>query len=271
MSNSTPKGRTLVNALGIPGIVLMIWLGEIYFALFISIVIVLSLKEFYSLYRDKGIYASLPMGLVGSTFFVWFYYTEPYLNMLAFIQLAIAFLILLLTFELFGKKINPAANIAYTIFGIAYIPMLLGSLIALRKIDMTYETYYTLTVIVSIWICDSAAFGFGVKWGKKKIFPRVSPNKSIVGSVAGFLSVLIFFYVLAHLGLPSPDFSLQDIIIFSIIVGVFGQLGDFMESLFKRDAGVKDSSTFLLGHGGVLDRFDSLIFAAPLTYFYLLF
>ncbi len=271
MSEISPKGRTFVNALGIPGILLMIWLGGIYFFLFITVVLVLALKEFYSLYRIKGIYASFPMGLVGSAFFIWFYYTEPYLNMLAFVQLAIAFITLVLLFELFSNKVNPAANVAYTIFGVTYIPLLLGTLIALRQIDMTYGTYYTFAVFLSIWLCDSAAFGFGMKWGKKKIFPRVSPNKSWIGSVAGFFSVLIFFHVLAYFHLPSADFTFQDVIVFSIISGVFGQLGDLIESLFKRDAGVKDSGAFLMGHGGVLDRFDSLILAAPLTYFYLLF
>lgn len=271
MTDISPKGRKLINALGIPGILLMIWLGGFYFSIFITVVVVLALKEFYSLYRSKGIYASLTMGLVGSVFFVWFYHFEPYLNMLEVIQLVIVFVLLLLIFELFSNKINPVSNLAYTIFGIAYIPMLLGTLIALRQIDMTYGTYYTIAIIVSVWICDSAAFGFGVKWGKKKIFPRTSPNKSIVGSVAGFISVLAFFIILAYFEIPSLVLTMQDVIIFSIISGVFGQLGDFVESLFKRDAGVKDSGTFLLGHGGVLDRFDSLIFAAPLTYFYLHF
>jgi phosphatidate cytidylyltransferase len=271
MSDIPQKGRTLVNALGLPGILLMIWLGGIYFTLFMTLVIVLALKEFYDLYRAKEINASLPLGLAGAAFFIWFYHTAPFWNMLTFLQLAFAFIILALLIELFSKKVNPAANLAYTIFGIAYIPMLLGSLIALRQIDMTYDTYYTFAVFVSVWICDSAAFGIGMKWGKKKIFPRVSPKKSILGSVAGLLSVLIFFYVLTHFHLPSADFSLQDVIVFSIISGVFGQLGDFLESLFKRDVGVKNSGSFLMGHGGVLDRFDSLIFAAPLTYFYFLF
>ncbi len=257
--------------MGIPGILFVIWLGGIYFTIFMSVVIAIALKEFYTLYKSKGIYASFPFGLLGTAFFIWFYHTEPYLNMLAFLQLAFAFVILLLLFELFSKKVNPAANMAYTLFGIAYIPMLLGSLIVLRQIDMTYDTYYTFVVFASVWVCDAAAFGFGRRWGKKKIFPRISPKKSIVGCVAGFLSTIIFLHVLAHLGLPSADFTVQDILVFSIIAGVFGQLGDFIESLFKRDVDVKDSSTFLMGHGGVLDRFDSLIFAAPLTYFYLLF
>lgn len=271
MSDNPLKGRTMVNALGIPGILFMIWLGGIYFTLFMTVVIVMALRELYTMYQEKGIFAALPFGLAGSVFFIWFYHTDPYWNMLAFLQLAFIFIIILLLVELFSNKVNPAANIAFTIFGIAYIPMLLGSLIALRQIDMNYDTHYTLAVFISVWICDSAAFSFGGKWGKKKIFPRVSPKKTIVGSVAGFISALIFFHILAHFHLPSKDFTLQDIIVFSVISGLFGQVGDFLESLIKRDAGVKDSGSFLLGHGGVLDRFDSLIFAAPLTYFYLLF
>ena len=270
MSNSNSKGRTLVNALGIPGILLMIWMGGLYFTAFMTVVIFMSLHEFYTMYNSKGIYPSILMGSVATLFFIWFYHNGPYLNMLAFFQLFFAFMVLLLLFEMFSKKVNPASNISYTLFGVAYIPMLLGALIALRQIDSQYDTYYTLSIFLGVWICDSAAFGFGVKWGNKKIFPRISPKKSIVGSVAGFISVLALFYVLPHFHIPSDHFSFQDVVAFSITTGIFGQLGDFVESMFKRDVGVKDSGSFLLGHGGVLDRFDSLIFAAPLTYFYLL-
>ena len=271
MSDSHSKGRTLVNALGIPGLLLIIWLGGLFFTAFMTLVIFMSLREFYAMYHSKGVYPSMSMGAVSSIFLIWYYHNGPYLNMLTFLQLFFAFITFLLLFEMFSKKVNPASNVSYTLFGIGYIPVLLGSLIALRQIDSSYDTYYTLSVFLGVWICDSAAFGFGMKWGKKKILPRISPKKSIVGSVAGFISSLIFFLSLSYFNYPSADFTLQDVIIFSIITGIFGQLGDFVESMFKRDIGVKDSGTFLLGHGGVLDRFDSLILAAPLTYFYLLF
>lgn len=271
MSEILKKDRTLVNVLGIPGLLFIIWLGGIYFTMFMSVVIFLALKEFYDIYKEKGIYASFPLGLVGAAFFIWFYHTEPYINMLSFLQWVFVFTLFALMAELFSKKDNPASNLAYTLLGIFYIPMLLGSFIAIRQMDMTYSTHFTFVIFLSVWICDSAAFGFGTKWGKKKILPRVSPDKSWVGCIAGFVSVFIFFNILSYFNLPSLDFSIQDIFIFSIISGIFGQLGDFTESLFKRDIGIKDSSTFLLGHGGVLDRFDSLIFVAPLSYFYMVF
>jgi len=161
-------------------------------------------------------------------------------------------------------------NIAITILGVMYVPLLLGSLIALRNLDSTHNTNFTICMILSIWMCDSAAYVFGMKWGKKKILPRVSPNKSWVGCIAGLLSAIVFFFTLSYQGFL-PDLSNLDIVALSIMTGFFGQAGDFAESLIKRDLGVKDSGTILLGHGGVLDRFDSIIFSSPLTYAYLTF
>ena len=271
MSEKSKKGRTFVNALGIPGLLFIIWLGGLYFTIFMSVVIVLALKEFYGITKEKGINASLPFGLVGAAFFIWFYHYEPYINMLSFLQLAFVFILIALMVELFSKKDNSSANLSHTFFGIMYVPMLLGSLIAIRQMDITYSTHFTFAIFLSVWVCDSAAFGFGMKWGKKKILPRISPNKSVVGCIAGLASTFIFFLMLRQFSLPSLDFNFQDVIFFTVITGVFGQMGDFIESMFKREAGVKDSGTFLLGHGGVLDRFDSLILAAPLSYFYMLF
>lgn len=103
---------------------------------------------------------------------------------------------------------------------------------------------------------------------------RVSPKKTVVGCVAGLVLAVLFYLLIWSIGFlessrSSTYLSLIDVLILGFIVGVFGQMGDFVESLIKRDVGVKDSSNFLPGHGGILDRFDSLIVASPLTYLYL--
>jgi phosphatidate cytidylyltransferase len=118
-----------------------------------------------------------------------------------------------------------------------------------------------------IWVCDSAAYYIGSAFGKHKLFPRVSPNKSWEGAIAGFIFAVVTAVAAKYLLL---DYLRTDqAVILGIIVGIFGQLGDLFESLLKRDAGVKDSSNLIPGHGGVLDRFDSLLVVSPLVYLYL--
>ena len=125
---------------------------------------------------------------------------------------------------------------------------------------------------MSVWICDTFAYIFGSKFGKTKILPAVSPNKTWVGSFSGiigsFIVAFCFYYFNDFFGL-SYKFSMSDVIAISVITGFFGQLGDFSESIMKRQVNIKDTGKILLGHGGFLDRFDSIIFAAPLYYIYL--
>ena len=173
--------------------------------------------------------------------------------------------------ELFSDKENSGQNISATMAGILFVPILLGTAIDIRQFDSLMGTQLTLALVLSVWACDSAAFIFGTKFGDRKIFPRVSPNKSWVGSIAGLVASLSVFHLFYHQGWLGDYFSRKDAIVFGIITGIFGQIGDFAESLLKRDADVKDSGTLLQGHGGVLDRFDSLIFATPLTYLYVHF
>ena len=166
---------------------------------------------------------------------------------------------------------NPGQNISATLAGILYVSVLLGTAIDIRQFDHLMDTQLTLALMLSVWTCDSAAFILGTLYGNKKIFPEVSPKKSWVGSISGLIAataVMVLFSIQGWLG---DYFSLNDALVFGLIAGFFGQLGDFTESLLKRDAGVKDSGTLLAGHGGVLDRFDSLIFAMPLSYLYIHF
>ena len=109
----------------------------------------------------------------------------------------------------------------------------------------------------------------GSKFGKHKLFPRVSPNKTVEGTAFGFFFALLTAYISQLTFLP--EISLVDALVIGVICGSFGQASDLIESLFKRDAGVKDASNLIPGHGGVLDRFDSEILVAPVVYFYLRF
>ena len=266
--NQLSTNRTLINVIGIPAILYLLWQGGPAFASFIFLVMMIGLDEFY---RMNTTGRQTPVKLTGYIFtglMAAYYFWLPAITLLQGLSLLTCFIVITLFIEMGRDKLNPTRNMGITILGIMYVPVLLGSVIALRNLDTVYSTYFTISMIVAIWICDSAAFIFGMKWGQKKIFPRVSPNKSWVGSLAGLVSTFVVFYGLHVQGIL-PDLTLLDVAVFSIITGFFGQAGDFAESLLKRDAGVKDSGKLLLGHGGVLDRFDSIIFASPLTYAYL--
>jgi len=266
--NQLSTNRTLINVIGIPAILYLLWRGGLGFALFIFLVMIIGLDEFYRMNTNER---QSPVKLTGYIFtglMAAYYFWLPAITLLQGLSLLACFIIITLFIEMGRDKLNPTRNMGITVLGIMYVPVLLGSVIALRNLDTVYSTYFTVIMVVAIWICDSVAYIFGMKWGQKKIFPRVSPNKSWVGSIAGLVSTFIVFYGLRVQGIL-PDLTLLDVAVFGLITGFFGQVGDFAESLLKRDVGVKDSGKLLLGHGGVLDRFDSITFASPLTYAYI--
>ena len=267
--NQLSNNRTIINVIGIPVITYLLWYGGLPFALFILLVMMIAIYEFYQLTTTKD---QSPLKIFGYLFtflLAAYYYMLPtglYGEPLSYFFSTT--IIILFLFEMRRNIKNSTKNIAITIFGVLYIPLLLGTIIALRNLDSTHHTNFTICMILSIWMCDSAAYVFGLKWGTKKILPRVSPNKSWVGSIAGLSSTFFIFSIFKEQGFL-PNISSIDVFALALITGFFGQAGDFSESLIKRDLGVKDSGKILLGHGGVLDRFDSIIFSSPLTYTYL--
>ena len=212
------------------------------------------------------------------------------LQVLLILMLVILPLVLLL--ELFRNIGSAITNVATTLFGVCYVSLFLGSFIGLRELfvpgDFPFYQYfdvrgvavpdeiaktvyawggYTVSAVLgSIWVCDTAAYFAGRAFGKHRMFERVSPNKTWEGAIAGLVFAVVAFVMARQLFLPY--LSLTSALVCGAIIGLFGQLGDMVESLLKRDAGVKDSSSFIPGHGGVLDRFDSLILVAPIIFFY---
>ena len=185
----------------------------------------------------------------------------------------IVFAVLLV--ELFRNSGSAILNIGSSLLGILYLGLFASTLVFIREYysGNAYEYseggYLIISIMASIWICDSAAFFLGSAFGKNKLFPRVSPNKSWEGAIAGFLFAITA--MIAAKAIVLDQLSLTDAVIIGFIVGTIGQMGDLVESLIKRDAGVKDSSQLIPGHGGIFDRFDSLLFTAPAVYAYLYF
>lgn len=264
----TLSSRMFVNTLGIPGILIMIWLGGLWFTIFTSVVMLLAIREFYQINSTQDSAPMLWLGWIATLGIVMMYDNSVALVDNYLIISIVGFVLVGMAVELFRDKPNPTRNIAITFFGIFYVPILLGTLLSLRQMDTDYNSHLTFGLFISIWVCDSAAYLAGRKWGKKKICERISPKKTVVGCVAGFIGAGVVYCVMIGTKVLGTKFGWVDVAIFTVISGIFGQMGDFAESLIKRDVGVKDSGFFLPGHGGVLDRFDSLIFASSLTFVY---
>lgn len=306
MSNLTQ--RVITAAVAIPLILAICMFGGIIFAGFITIISAIALAEFYTMCRAKGAHPQVGLGIVaGSCVTLSFYHRElryhisglfegfgvaipfPGQEQLLMIVLVLATVALSLA-ELFRNKGSAIINLSTTIFGILYISLFFGTFVGLRELfssfdppvagyflsrigsdspEMIYRAggFTVISVFAMIWICDSAAFHVGMAMGRRKLFPRVSPNKSWEGALAGYAFAIITAIAAKYVVLDY--LSLGSAIILGMIVGLVGQLGDLMESLLKRDAGVKDSSALIPGHGGAFDRFDSLLLVSPLVFLYL--
>jgi phosphatidate cytidylyltransferase len=172
-----------------------------------------------------------------------------------------------------GPSGHPAAAIAVTLFGAVYAGGTLSFAYLLRYHDYTVTaaagTAILFFPLVVTWICDSAAYAVGRKWGRHKLIPRVSPGKTVEGAIAGTVAggICALLYVLLVLR-PTSQMTIAPAwaVLLGIVIAVVAQVGDLAESLFKRAAGVKDSSSLLPGHGGILDRLDSLYFVLPLSF-----
>ena len=265
------SSRVLVNIIGVPLLLAIILAGDNYFSIpffsvFIIIVLLLGAKEIVALTHKQG---AKPISIILMLFILVLQLSRyPLIDL----DIPIHVLIVLLTLigmvaEIFRNSDRPFLNISTILFGFIWIGIMLGSLSTLRNLPQI-GFMITLSLFLSVWICDTSAFYFGKRFGNKKILPYVSPNKTWVGTIAGLISSIVFMLLIYKFNFFNGFLSFIDILVIGLISGGIGQLGDWLESLLKREAGVKDTSSLLMGHGGILDRFDSLIFSAPITLIY---
>lgn len=184
-------------------------------------------------------------------------------------------LFLIFITELFSKNETPIRNIAISLFTLVYtvFPFIVsifivnGQMLYFQTATNMFTPTVLLGVFILIWVYDSMAYCVGVPLGRHRLFLRVSPKKSWEGTIGGAMLTIIAGY---FINLLFPLLPKIDWIIITLIVIVFGTLGDLIESLFKRSCAIKDSGVTLPGHGGLLDRFDSFIFAVPWVWIYLI-
>lgn len=266
-----PNGivRVLTSVVAIPIIVIATLLGDFYFLTFVLLIGLISYHEFHTMIQIKGSNTNLVIGLIAVAIII----TNSYTSLIDLEWILISIPFVLLVIELFRNSGSAIYNVGTTLLGIFYIGLFAGTIELIREFYsgnyLLYNQggYIIISMLASIWICDSAAYYIGSAFGKHKLFPRVSPNKSWEGSIAGFVFAVIGMAATKVIILDF--FNWQHVIIIGVIVGTIGQIGDLVESLIKRDAGVKDSSSIVPGHGGIFDRFDSLFFSAPAVYVYM--
>jgi phosphatidate cytidylyltransferase len=258
-------GKRIISGIILIGIVIATIFIKWFFNIVIILFIVGGLYEFFTMLEKKGInaykYFGIGMGMVIPLSIIFrFELTKKW--ELLFVILTLLFLIIM--FFKHRKNSGVIVDISTTIFGILYISWFFSFLIKIRYLAGGIGFFTCVLVITKLG--DIGAYLIGVRFGKTPLIPRISPNKSVEGSVGG----LVFSILGAFACKPFLNFmSSPEVLLAGITLGLLGQLGDLSESLMKRDCQVKDSGKIIPGMGGVLDVMDSLIFTAPVFYFYL--
>lgn len=267
--------RIAFAGVAIPLAVGVLWLGGWPFAVVLAALGVLGTREIYDLARRQGIDPLDRTGwLAAAAIPLLAYWAKGSERHWAEPALYLGALWLMVTLVVAmarrGPRGRPLAAVAVTLFGCLYASALLAFLIPIRHgTNATHQPFaylcLTLFPLVVTWIGDTAAMAVGVQMGGPKLAPVLSPNKTRSGAVGGFLGAVVVAVVLGVLVLNRVgwNFTVWQLLVVGGVVGVVSQVGDIAESLFKREAGVKDSSSLIPGHGGVLDRLDSLYFVVP--------
>ncbi len=253
--------RILSALVGIPLVVIAVWYGDIPLILLTGIVIVLGLKEMNIMLLKLGINPSLWLAVAGGlilTAGVYLYqdgYPGPSITIILIMHL-LAMVVLYPRYTMLDS--------AGTLMGTLYVG-LLNYFYLLRMLPDGW--IWLIFTLAATWACDTAAYFTGMAFGRRRLAPALSPKKTLEGSLGGFAgSILVgFVFSLIYDFLPLPK-----LLLLSLSVGAAAQVGDLLESAFKRQAGIKDSSDLIPGHGGILDRIDSTLFTTPLVYYFVI-
>jgi len=262
------KKRVITGLWGIPLLIIAVWFDKPlpWFTVLVAIWGLLAAFEFYRMVAVSKVSSLTYFGLVWTLLFI----LSPHFDYDFIIPLLLtsAMVLSLVWLVLRPQKEGAFSSWVWTIAGILYVGWLLSYLVALRLDAGRNWVFFTLFTTFG---SDTAAFFAGGALGRHRLAPRISPNKTWEGAIAGVFGAIIVSLLFT---LPTPlslPLSYGQVVLLGLLVSIFGQFGDLIESLLKRNMGVKESGKLIPGHGGVLDRMDSVVFAGIVVYLYYIF
>jgi phosphatidate cytidylyltransferase len=273
--------RVLTALFLVPFFSWVVYLGSVPFLAFVFLLILLALWEFHRMAEDGGYATQGGVGigagaLVAASFvFPGIRPSVSYLSQAPAFAVMVALLILIVREMIRRDKGLSLLRLAMSLTGILLIVWPLGYLALLRELRgtngalMNGGLWATVFLVALIWIQDTGAWAVGLSIGKHRMAPAISPKKSWEGAVGGLMAGVLVSLALRELFMQEL-FGRKEIVVLAVVLGILAQMSDLTESLVKRCFGVKDSSSLLPGHGGVLDRFDSFLLTAPFLYFYMI-
>lgn len=272
--------KTVVALIAFPLLLIVLYKGGWWLLLPLIAMALVGMGEYYSATYRKGHRPAVLLGFVTGIMILGVTQFSTHGELREGTLLGIIIVMVGATLVLqFGNRSDQSAvdNSAITAFGVIYVPLMLSFLLRLRQIDLPATLHYqmpydffhftgaALIVIVPVWLSDTFAMAVGAAWGKHKLAPTISPGKTLEGLAGGFLACIIGAVAIGTwIGMPW-----YHAVILGIFEGIVGPLGDLGKSVLKRDLGIKDFGNLFGAHGGVLDRFDAIMFSMPLVYLYL--
>jgi phosphatidate cytidylyltransferase len=253
----------IITALALfpPVIYLIGWAPEWLFLLALVATVELGLYEYFQISRQAGLQGVPALGYAAGALICLAQVVE--LRRPGALLIVVLLLLLLTAFALLWASDlrEYLGGLAATIFGVLYVGLALSCVVPLRFSDPASGRGPIFLLFLAIWAGDIVAYLVGRSVGRRPLWPRISPKKTVEGAIAGFVGSLLAAWVYAHYFWQTADS--KTVILLASLVAVAGQVGDLVESAMKRGANLKDSGTILPGHGGLLDRIDSLLFGAP--------
>lgn len=268
------KTRVISALVGLALLIAVLYMGSVVLGVIVSIIAAIGLYEFYNSaaklkavqpIKVVGYLSIVPLLLLGLEELGWY---KLDLGLLTGISTCII-IFLCMTFIVFEHKKYNIADACITAFGIAYVPFLMSFLVLIR--NMEHGMLLIWLIFIGAWGTDTMAYTCGRLFGKRKIIPEISPKKTVAGAVGGIFGCVLLMLLFGFIAQTYFDLKLSymALALLGIFCGVISQIGDWSASAVKRYVNVKDYGSIMPGHGGVLDRFDSILFVAPVVYYFL--